>query len=754
MKRIRECKTGKRKNFNERAITLIALVVTIVIILILAAITITMTLGENGLFQRSQDAKNATIKAMADEEVELAVSNLKMETTIREMTSEQSRKFLEDELKKSDKNTTVVINGTAFDVNHRKFSYLVDENFEFDDETPFDPVEWDKTAAPENVFVWESDNPNDEGYNTIIGYNATVDNYPILRYPSRCKIIREDSYETYYRSDLKKVEHYYDSYVNSIRSYTSNIKKKEFPETVVEISGESFYYNNVESLKLPKSLKKIGDYAFAYHSKLGGINIPKGVNTIGKYIFINCPCLSSISILGNINQINEHAFDKYSWRDPYVSIISIKGTENSIKGAPWGAENATIVWNNKLNKEYMTADEKKEWDKSAVPENVFYWGSEDPSCLGYNIIVGYKENIANYPTLKYPSRCKIIVNDVSFVPVEGNNSEEAYSLRNFTCNVRKLQYSDNVQFVKSVQWGINFKNVETIKFGENLKEIGEYSFYDYVNLKSITIPRNVVKIGESAFGYCRELNEISIPASVEKVESDAFYGCDKLENIYVAKAENSITGSPWNAKNAKVIWNSNGYTNQDFKDEMSKEYMTTEEKKEWDKTAVPEDIFYWESDIPGDEGYNTIIGYKSSISNYTVLRYPSRCKVVRDDPEWVCLKVNGNLEIGNIENIRSYTNNVKKKEYPDSVIYIAGDSFDNDNVESIRLSNNLKVIDEGAMYKLYKLKMIKIPKSVVKIGKYAFSGASNITINIKANSISDAPWGATNATINWNYTGE
>ena len=32
----------------------------------------------------------------------------------------------------------------------------------------------------------------------------------------------------------------------------------------------------------------------------------------------------------------------------------------------------------------------------------------------------------------------------------------------------------------------------------------------------------------------------------------------------------------------------------------------------------------------------------------------------------------------------------KKKEYSDSVIYIAGDSFDNDNVESIRLSNNLK----------------------------------------------------------------
>ena len=152
--------------------------------------------------------------------------------------------------------------------------------------------------------------------------------------------------------------------------------------------------------------------------------------------------------------------------------------------------------------------------------------------------MGYKENIINYPTIKYPSRCKIIVNDVSFVPVEENNSEAAYLLRNFTRNVRKLQYSDNVQFVKAVYWGINFRNVETITLGENLKEIGEYSFYDYENLKSITIPRNVVKIEKSAFG-----------------------GCDKLENIYVEKAEDSIIGSPWNAGNAKVIWNSNGHTN-------------------------------------------------------------------------------------------------------------------------------------------------------------------------------------------------
>lgn len=243
-------KAKRRTSLGEKAITLIALVVTIVILLILAAVTITMTLGENGLFQRSKAAKDATIKAMSDEEVELAVSNLKMETTIRKLTQEGSRKFLEDDLKKSDKDTTVTINGNDLKVKHRGNNYNVDQDCNITDEADFDAAEWDKTAAPENVFVWESDNPNDEGYNTIIGYNATVDNYPILRYPSRCKIIREDLDETYHRSDSKEVSLY------SIRDYTLNIKKKEFPETVVEISGGSFYYKNLGLLKLPKSLKK------------------------------------------------------------------------------------------------------------------------------------------------------------------------------------------------------------------------------------------------------------------------------------------------------------------------------------------------------------------------------------------------------------------------------------------------------------------------------------------------------------------
>ena len=46
---------------NKKGITLLALVITIVIILLLAGITLQMSMGENGLIAKSEQAKNRTI---------------------------------------------------------------------------------------------------------------------------------------------------------------------------------------------------------------------------------------------------------------------------------------------------------------------------------------------------------------------------------------------------------------------------------------------------------------------------------------------------------------------------------------------------------------------------------------------------------------------------------------------------------------------------------------------------------------------
>ena len=43
---------------KEKGITLIALVVTIIVLLILAGVAISLTIGQNGIFGKAQDAVN------------------------------------------------------------------------------------------------------------------------------------------------------------------------------------------------------------------------------------------------------------------------------------------------------------------------------------------------------------------------------------------------------------------------------------------------------------------------------------------------------------------------------------------------------------------------------------------------------------------------------------------------------------------------------------------------------------------------
>ena len=58
-------------NRSEKGITLIALVVTIVVLLILAGVSISLVLGENGLINKSKEARDKYAEAYENEQSEL-----------------------------------------------------------------------------------------------------------------------------------------------------------------------------------------------------------------------------------------------------------------------------------------------------------------------------------------------------------------------------------------------------------------------------------------------------------------------------------------------------------------------------------------------------------------------------------------------------------------------------------------------------------------------------------------------------------
>ena len=109
---------------NEKAITLIALVVTIVILLILAGVTITMTLGQNGLFTRAREGAAAYNESEVRDDLSMLITQY-----IWDKASEKTDKSLGDYLKDNGA-TSVKANadGKTLEVEYKGYVFTVNKD--------------------------------------------------------------------------------------------------------------------------------------------------------------------------------------------------------------------------------------------------------------------------------------------------------------------------------------------------------------------------------------------------------------------------------------------------------------------------------------------------------------------------------------------------------------------------------------------------------------------------------------------------
>ena len=117
-------KLKKRTSFGEKAITLIALVVTIVILLILAGVTITMTLGQNGLFTRAREGAAAYNESEVRDDLSMLITQYTWDKA-----SEKTDKNLGDYLKDNGA-TSVKANadGTTLEVEYKGYVFTVNKD--------------------------------------------------------------------------------------------------------------------------------------------------------------------------------------------------------------------------------------------------------------------------------------------------------------------------------------------------------------------------------------------------------------------------------------------------------------------------------------------------------------------------------------------------------------------------------------------------------------------------------------------------
>lgn len=231
-------------------------------------------------------------------------------------------------------------------------------------------------------------------------------------------------------------------------------------------------------------------------------------------------------------------------------------TEEDI--APTDLFNYEII--NAQEKQVKITGIKGEFYKKDTFYSIEYEGMTDTLIIPYRVegssIVG---GIANeYYTITEVSLVKFSTTD-PFLRTWWRALPDNIETIIYPNTVTKI-YAGEARFQTQAIYIENTEGLKKIVLSNKIEKIPDYFFIGCNSLKEIIIPEGVKEIGRYVFDGCRSLEEITFPSSIEKVSPYAFSSGDAHtdENkikINIKKSENSITGAPWSAINAEIVWN-------------------------------------------------------------------------------------------------------------------------------------------------------------------------------------------------------
>ena len=97
------------KEFFNKGITLIALIITIIVLLILAGVSIATLMGEGGILNKASKAKTQNEQSTIEEEIKLAYNSVQADNLINGLTLEEKADRIKKELQEQDEAVEVIV---------------------------------------------------------------------------------------------------------------------------------------------------------------------------------------------------------------------------------------------------------------------------------------------------------------------------------------------------------------------------------------------------------------------------------------------------------------------------------------------------------------------------------------------------------------------------------------------------------------------------------------------------------------------
>ncbi len=318
----------------------------------------------------------------------------------------------------------------------------------------------------------------------------------------------------------------------------TGITKLQIPETVEYIGDRAFMSSPITAITLADI--DYGTGVFSNCKKLSKVTLSNDIEVIPAKMFQYCEKLADIKLPTSLKNIGESAFS-------YTGLkkIVIPDTVESVGNA---AFNGSAVTSATLSNAVYGEDVFSSCQKlnkivfaegiETIPEQMF------KSCVKLASVTFPKslktiESYAFYDTgltkLTIPETVESI-GDYAF----SNTKISSLTLSNIkygTCafgscaKLSKIKFAEDIELITYSMFS-NCSKLSAVELPQSLKKIESYAFYNTA-LAKIVIPDSVEEIEYAAFSDCAKLRKVTLPSNLntDSIKEKVFEGTQKVEFI-------------------------------------------------------------------------------------------------------------------------------------------------------------------------------------------------------------------------------